>query len=199
MSMRTDRSMQSDRLLLGVVVLLGAIVAIGGAVLLMRMPSSETAEKPALEDGQPAHQQFLRDEPLPITLYYPQEGMLSAVSAVVKRQPDTQSLAQASLAALFADQRAALEPVLRDVKLRELYLDGSGTAYLDLMPGTQKDVRASAWDEQLAIYALVNTLLHNFEEIKQVILLIDGREAQTLAGHMDLTRTFTKRMDLVKQ
>jgi hypothetical protein len=60
-------------------------------------------------------------------------------------------------------------------------------------------VRASAWEEQLAIYALVNTLLQNFEEIKQVVLLLDGGEAQTLAGHMDLSRTFTKRMDLVKQ
>jgi hypothetical protein len=60
-------------------------------------------------------------------------------------------------------------------------------------------VRASAWEEQLAIYALVNTLLQNFEEIKQVVLLLDGGEAQTLAGHMDLSRTFAKRMDLVKQ
>jgi len=89
--------------------------------------------------------------------------------------------------------------VLRDIRLRELYLDAFGTAYIDLSPGPQKDVRASAWEEQLAIYAMVNTLLQNFDGIKTVVLLIDGREAQTLAGHMDLSRTFTKRMDLVKQ
>jgi hypothetical protein len=125
--------------------------------------------------------------------------MLAAVPAMVKRQPDTQSLARAALAALFADQRTQLEPVLRDIRLRELYLDSSGTAYIDLTPVRQKDVRASAWEEQLAIYALVNTLLQNFQEIKQVVLLLDGGEAQTLAGHMDLSRTFAKRMDLVKQ
>jgi hypothetical protein len=191
--------MQSDRLLLGVVIVLAAIVASGGIMLWMRMPSTDTTQKPALQDQQRAHQQFLRNEPLPITIYYPQRGMLATVSAVVNRQPDTQSLARAALAALFADQRAALEPVLRDIRLRELFIDAAGTAYIDLTPGPQKDVHASAWEEQLAIYSLVNTLLQNFEEIKQVELLLDGREAQTLAGHMDLSRTFTKRMDLVRQ
>jgi hypothetical protein len=191
--------MQSNRLLLGVVIILAAIIASGGILLRMRMPSNDTAQKPALQDQQLAHQQFLRDEPLPITLYFPHEGMLATESAVVKRQPDTQSLARAALAALFADQRASLEPVLRDIRLRELFIDAAGTAYIDLTPGPQKDVRASAWEEQLAIYALVNTLLQNFEDIKQVVLLLDGGEAQTLAGHMDLSRMFTKRMDLVKR
>jgi hypothetical protein len=189
--------MQSSRLLISVVVIIVAIIASGG--LLWRwMNSTKTAPVPVEQDRQLA-QRLLRDEPLSVTLYYPHEGMLAAVPALVTRQPDAQSLARAALAALFADQRARLEPVLRDIRLRELYLDGSGTAYLDLTPGQQKDVHASAWEEQLAIYALVNTLLQNFQEIKQVVLLLDGGEAQTLAGHMDLSRTFAKRMDLVKQ
>jgi hypothetical protein len=89
--------------------------------------------------------------------------------------------------------------VLRDIRLRAFYLDASGTAYIDLAAGLKKDVLASAWEEQLALYAMVNTLLRNFEEIKQVLFLFEGGEAQTLAGHMDLSRTFTKRMDLVRQ
>jgi len=190
--------MQSSRLLFGVAVIIAVLVASGGGLLWLWMGSSNTAPIPAEQDRQLA-QQLLRDEPLSITLYYPHEGMLATESTVVKRQPDTQSLARAALEALFADQRVALEPVLRDIRLRELYLDGSGTAYVDLTPGARKDVRASAWEEQLAIYALVNTLLQNFEEIKQVRLLLDGTEAQTLAGHIDLSRTFAKRMDLVKQ
>jgi hypothetical protein len=168
-------------------------------MLWMRMPSTDTAPTSAREDEQRAHQQFLRDEPLPITLYYPHEGMLAAEAAVVKRQPDTQSLAREAIAALFADEQSMLQPVLRDIRLRELYIDTSGTAYIDLTVGSKIDVRASAWEEQLAIYAMVNTVMQNFEEIKQVGLLLDGMEAQTLAGHMDLSRTFTKRMDLVKQ
>ena len=56
-----------------------------------------------------------------------------------------------------------------------------------------------SWEELLALYAMVNTLSQNFEEIRQVRFLVDGREAQTLAGHIELSRKFTKRMDLVKQ
>ncbi len=190
--------MQSNRLLFGTAIIIAVLVASGGGLFWLWRNSTDTDPMPAVQDQQTARQ-LLRDEPLSITLYYPHEGALLTGSAVVKRQPDTQSLARAALAALFADQRAAQEPVMRDIRLRELYVDGSGTAYIDLTPGLRKDVRASAWEEQLAIYSLVNTLLQNFEELKQVMLLLDGREAQTLAGHMDLSRTFTKRMDLVKQ
>jgi hypothetical protein len=125
--------------------------------------------------------------------------MLATVSAAVRRQPDTQSQARESLAALFEDPRASQAPVLRDIKLREFYLDPSGTGYIDLALGPRTDVRASAWEERLAIAAMANTLLRNFAEIKQVFLLLDGREAQTLAGHIDLSRAFSESMDLVKE
>jgi hypothetical protein len=198
MSERTDRSIRGGRQLISVVIIIAAIVASGVGLLWLKMNSSNTAPMPVEQDQQLA-QRLLRDEPFSITLFYPHEGMLTTESAFVKRQPDAQSQARATIAALFADRRAPLEPVLRDIGLRELYLDGSGMAYIDLTLGQRKDVRSSAWEEQLAIYALVNTLLQNFEEIKQVVLLLDGGETQTLAGHMDLSRTFTKRMDLVKQ
>jgi len=180
------------------VIIIVAIIGSGGALVWLLMNPAKTAPAPVEQDRQ-LTQRLLRDEPLSITLYYPHEGMLATAPVQVKRQPDVQSLARAVLEALFADQRAQREPVLRDIRLRELFLDGSGTAYVDLTPGRQKDVRASAWEEQLAIYALVNTLQQNFQELKQVVLLLDGGEAQTLAGHMDLSRTFTKRTDLVKQ
>jgi hypothetical protein len=63
----------------------------------------------------------------------------------------------------------------------------------------QREVRASVWEELIALYAMVNTLSQNFEEIRQIRFLVEGREVQTLAGHIELSRKFTKRMDLVKQ
>ena len=186
---------------LGAAIFLVTIVVAGGG-LLLRRSSIDTAQNPAEQDQQLAQQlrqQFRRDEPLTVMLYYPSEGMLATGSAVVKRLPDTQSQARESLVVMLADQRASSVPALRDIKLREFYLDASGTAYIDLATGPQKNVLASAWEEQLAIFALTNTLQQNFDEIKQVVFLIEGRDAQTLAGHMDLSRTFTKRLDLVKQ
>lgn len=194
-----DRSMQSNRLLLGVVIALAVIVASGVGLIWLWTRSTDASHKtPAMQDRQLA-QPFPGEEPLPITLYCPEGGMLETRSVLVKGQFDMQSQAREALAALFMDKRASLAPVMRDIRLRAFYLDASGTAYIDLTAGLKKDVLASGWEEQLAIYAMVNTLLRNFDDIKQVLFLLEGGEAQTLAGHMDLSRTFTKRMDLVRQ
>jgi hypothetical protein len=183
--------------LIAVVIGIALIIA-GGFYLRTRMNAEDAAGKTAEQNASPLIQPAFRNEPLSVTLYYPLEGMLVAGTTPAKRQPDTQAQARETLVAVFQDRRAAQAPVLRDVKPRAFYLDGKGTAYIDLTPG-EPAVRASAWDEQLAVYALVNTLMQNFEEIKQVAFLVDGRDAQTLAGHMDLSRKYTKRMDLVRQ
>ena len=138
-------------------------------------------------------------EPLQVTLYYPWSGMLASVTARVTRQPDTQAQAREALAALFAEQHAKETLVLKDLRLRAVFVDATGMAYVDLTAADQRDVRASAWEELLSLYAIVNTLTQNFEEIKQVRFLVDGKEAQTLAGHIELARKFGKRTDLVRQ
>jgi hypothetical protein len=199
MSERIDRRMGQNRLLLGVVVIIFAVAAAAGVYVwsLMRSPGvPQNAEVPA----QHVLAQPLRtEETLMITLYFPSDGMLAPASVAVKRQPDGQSQAREILAAMLEDPRTAQTALLKDVRLREIYLDAAGTAYVDLATAPQKEIRASAWEELTAIYAIVNTLMQNIEEIKHIRILLDGREVQTLAGHIDLTRTFGKRMDLVKQ
>jgi hypothetical protein len=197
MSQTTDRGIRDSRLL--IVVILGiALIVAGGFYFQVSRNAVDAARKPAEPDAHPLIQPAFRNEPLSVTIYYPREGMLVAGTTAAKRQPDTQAQAREIIAAALQDRAAAQAPVLRDVKLRAFYLDAQGTAYIDLAPSALP-VRASAWDEQLAVYALVNTLMQNFEEIRQVAFLVDGRDAQTLAGHIDLSRMYAKRMDLVKQ
>ncbi len=186
--------MPGNRLLPTIAVLLVAVLCVGGVVwwrLRAAPPGSGAAQSPAAAPRP--------NEPLVITLSVPVEGLLVAVQSPVTRQPDTQSLAREALAALFADPIGSQAPVLKDLRLRGVYLDAAGTGYIDLAPVEQREVRASVWEELIALYAMVNTLSQNFEEIKQVRFLVDGKEVQTLAGHIELSRKFTKRMDLVKQ
>jgi sporulation and spore germination protein len=197
MSQTSDRSIRDNRLLFTIVIGIALIVA-GGFYIHTRMDAPDAARKPAERDAYPLILPAFRNEPLSVTLYYPLGGMLVAGTAPVRRQPDTQAQARETIAAALQDRRAAQAPALGYIKLRAFYLDQRGTAYIDLA-ASSLPVRASAWDEQLAVYALVNTLMQNFEEIKQVAFLVDGRDAQTLAGHLDLSRKFTKRMDLVRQ
>jgi hypothetical protein len=200
MSEKTDRGIRSG-LLLRVVIVICTVAVGAGIYLWWLMDASAPATLPKQgAPGQSSPVQPLRnEEPLNATIYYPADGLLATGFIAVKRQPDVQTQAREVISALSTDQRSSHSPLLRGLKVREFYLDASGTAYLDLASDQQKAVPASMGEELMAIYALVNTLMQNFEEIKQVCLLIDGKEAQTLAGHIDLSRKFTKRMDLVRQ
>lgn len=197
---RTDRAIKGRLLLYAGLVII--IVAIGaGAFLWWRMsaPAAGAAQQPDTQGRSVLVQLSRRDEPLIVTLYFPSDGVLSPGSAAVKRQPDTQAQARQALIALFADQRSSQTAVLKDLKLHEFYLDASGTAYVDLVLNKQAELTASMGEELLALYAIVDTLTQNFEEIKRVMFLLDGKEARTLAGHADLSRKFTKRADLARQ
>jgi len=195
---RIDRRIGHNRLLFGVVIIIFAIAAAAGIYIWSLMHSPSVPQNTAVPEKQLAGLSR-PDEPLTVALFFPVDGMLASGSVAVKREPDGQSQAREILAAMLGDQRVAQTALLKDVRLRELYFDASGTAYVDLTAVQQKEVRTSAGDELTALYALVNTLLQNIEEIKRVRVLLDGREAQTLAGHIDLSRAFSKRMDLVKQ
>ena len=52
--------------------------------------------------------------------------------------------------------------------------------------------------ELLTIYSIVNTLLINFPSQSRVQILIQGKPAETLAGHIDIRDPLGKRLDIIK-
>jgi len=173
-----------------------AVLAAAAAAGYLWLRSGQGAG-PAAEQQPPLTAVDVRpDAPLLVVLFLPVEGGLVQGAGGIRRQPELQLEARAAVEAVLSSPLAAQAPVLRELKVRALYLDAAGTAFVDLAPG--KEMRGGVWDELLAVYALVNTLTQNFPEVKQVRLLLDGREAPTLAGHLDLSRAFVKRTDLVK-
>ena len=53
-------------------------------------------------------------------------------------------------------------------------------------------------DELLTIYAIVNALTMNLPAVTSVQVLVDGKEVDTLAGHVDLRRPLTKNVSWVE-
>jgi hypothetical protein len=192
MSEKIDRRIGSNGFLIVAAVIIFILAVAAGSYLLLRM------ERAPLPPGLTSLPQQRPDDSLMITLFMPADDALSAGPVAVKRQPDTQAQAREALIAALSDVRAAQSPVLKDLKLKELFLDAFGTAYIDLTLIPEGGIRASAADELLALCALVNVLTVNFEEIKQVRFLVDGKEAASLAGHMDLSGALRKRTDLVE-
>jgi spore germination protein GerM len=77
-------------------------------------------------------------------------------------------------------------PFPENCSLRALYLLSGSRAVVDL--GGPVTAGAGVHTEVLRVYGVVNTLVWNFPEIRSVQILIEGREAETLLGHLDLSK-----------
>jgi hypothetical protein len=92
---------------------------------------------------------------------------------------------EAQLAAPAAPHVSAIPP---GTALKTLFLTPRGEAYLDLSPEVQKNHPGGTTNEMLTAYALVSALTLNLPAITGVQILVDGKEVDTLAGHLDLRR-----------
>ena len=95
-------------------------------------------------------------------------------------------------------QEPGLLPTLPpQTRLRGLYLDRSGTAYVDLSSEVA-DLHPGGTGEEIAtIYSLVDSLTYNLPEIKRVRILVNGEERETLKNHLDLRRDYRKDLSIV--
>lgn len=98
---------------------------------------------------------------------------------------------------LKGSQEGLISPFPPQVQLRELFISEEGIAYVDFSREISEAQPYGATSEMLAIYSIVNTLTYNFKEIKKVFLLVEGRERETLSGHVDLRRPFAPMTDLI--
>ena len=85
-----------------------------------------------------------------------------------------------------------------DIVLRGAYLLPEGTVLVDLGGTTL----TNGWDtgshqEMMAVYSVVQTVIANFPEAKRVRILVNGAPAETLAGHLSLSRSLTPMPSIV--
>lgn len=71
-----------------------------------------------------------------------------------------------------------------------------GLAVISLKDGFQRS-GMGAWTELLAVMSLVNTVSLGFDEIERAQILVDGKPAQTFAGHVWIERPLAPDMSLI--
>ena len=79
-----------------------------------------------------------------------------------------------------------------------LYMNPAGVLYVDLK--FSGETQHPAWgsrQEMLAVYSVVNTLLANAPEIGSVVLLRNGQQRPTFAGHLDTSRPLLANQQLI--
>lgn len=83
--------------------------------------------------------------------------------------------------------------------LRGLYLSDANEMFVDLDRTIRDKHPGGSMNEIFTVYTIVNAITVNLPDVAHVQLLIDGREVDTLAGHVDLRHPLRKNETLIQQ
>ena len=83
--------------------------------------------------------------------------------------------------------------------LRAVFVTDAQEAYVDLGGSIVSGHSGGALDEALAVYAIVNVLTVNLPEVTAVQILIEGREVDSLRGHIDLRSPLGRASDWIQK
>jgi germination protein M len=92
---------------------------------------------------------------------------------------------------------ALLSPVNPGTKVLEVFITAQGVAYVDLSKEILETEQRGSDAELFAAYSIVNSISDNFPAIRRVQILVDDHPAETLAGHVDLSRPLVPDLTLL--
>jgi hypothetical protein len=125
------------------------------------------------------------------TLHYVAEDGLRLV-AVTREVPFGDTTAEQARHILAAQLEPAPDGLLpaipSGVTLRGVFVSASGQAFVDFGPELRTQHPGGSLHELFTVYSIVSTLTVNLPALTSVQILVDGREVDTLAGHVDLRR-----------
>ena len=133
------------------------------------------------------------------TLFYLSEDGMS-LTQVQREVPFGASVPEQARAIVEA-QLAVAPPLVSamppDVKVRGVFITERGDAFVDLSADITSKHPGGSLDEIFTVYTIVNALTVNLPAITRVQILVEGKEVDTLAGHVDLRHPLAKSLEWV--
>lgn len=121
---------------------------------------------------------------------------LTPVERDVPYADEPNEQARAIIEAQLAPPGDGLVSAIPDgTELHALFITSQGDAFVDLSAQAAAAHPGGSLNELLTVYTIVHALTYNLPAVARVQLLIDGREVDTLAGHVDLRRPLTKNLE----
>jgi hypothetical protein len=81
--------------------------------------------------------------------------------------------------------------------LRAFYVTAKGDAFVDVS-GIAATHPGGSLTELLTVQAIVNAVIANLPAVQRVQILVDGKEVDTIAGHVDIRRPLVRDMSLIR-
>lgn len=120
------------------------------------------------------------------------EGVLKAESISIATSPERQRQAEdilRSLLSIYGRHRSP-HPLSSGSGVKNVFFVDPGLAIIDISGEFAAGQTSGVFAEELMVASLVQTLSVNFPGILKVKFLVDGKEGNTLAGHVDLSNTY---------
>jgi spore germination protein GerM len=156
-------------------------------------PAATNAATPTAAAASPAP----AEPKIKATLYYISEDGLS-LPGVQREVPFGDPIVEQARRIVESQLAAApapyVSPIPAGTRLRALYVGERGDAFVDLSGEVRGAHSGGSLDELFTTYAIVNALTVNLPAITRVQILVDGKEVDTLAGHVDLRRPLQKNL-----
>ncbi len=113
---------------------------------------------------------------------------------------DTNSAITAIIDALLEgpDNSKLVSTMPAGSQLLHTFVTDDGTAYVDFSPELSNLHPGGVTAARLTLYSIVNSLVLNLETVERVQLLLEGKPAPTLGGHLDILHPKTANLLIVR-
>lgn len=189
-----SRGLKTTIVILAVMVVLGLITLPGLRRAIQRISKSPQTEQQAQREVMQVPISTPTDVKVQARMFWLSASSSSSLEATPIEIPlsaDPAERAKQLLIALIvmapAPQRRTLPA---DATLLAFYIQPDGTAIADFSDEVQTGTPSGILSEQLAVDSIVQTLGANVTSIQKLKILIHGQDAETLAGHLDLSGFF---------
>ena len=127
------------------------------------------------------------------------EYLIGEKREILKRD-EIEEEAKDAINELIKGPKGKLIPTLpTQTKLLSLELGEDGVAKVNFNKSLSKDHPGGSSAEMMTLYSVVNSLTLNFPQIKRVQILIEGKEIETIAGHLSLRQPVPPKPDLIRR
>lgn len=84
----------------------------------------------------------------------------------------------------------AVGTIPKGTRVRSVFFDGTGGVFVDFSSEFVENHPGGTTGELFTIRSIVRTLALNFSDVERVSLLVEGKEIETIAGHIDASVPF---------
>jgi hypothetical protein len=177
-----DKIKQMSRKQVAITILILIIVGIAGWLATMYLMPSRP--KPLMVDMAGRENNDLPSQfseiKIPVTIFYPAPGGMIKVEKTVAAG----SLPVKMVESLLQEFFKGLKNELKSTVVRGVYRDRNRVFYIDLSDEFRRNFSGDAWTEYYLLKSMYQTIAGNVSEVKDVRIIVEGREIESIGGHM---------------